>query len=87
MDEDEAFEALRAVYGSGTGRSNPAQAEAEAKVRFQPYRSRGFFRAQFCAFWAISEYQVRQMQKCVQEYRVRELPRGKERPRPVRGIS
>ena len=65
MDEDEEFDALRAAYGSGTGGSNPAQAEAEAKVRFQLYRSRGLFRVQFRAFWAISEYQVQRMQKHV----------------------
>ena len=58
MDEDEGFEALRAVYGSGTGRSNPAQAEAEAKVRLQPYRSRGSSVLDFVLFWAISKYQV-----------------------------
>jgi hypothetical protein len=30
MDEDEELEVLRAVYGLGTGESNPTQAELEA---------------------------------------------------------
>ena len=33
MDEDEDLEALKAVYGTGDGGSNPGQTEVEAKVR------------------------------------------------------
>jgi hypothetical protein len=59
MGEDEKLEVLRAVYGTGGGGPTPTQAKAEAKVWFQPNRSRGFPCAQFRAFWVISEYQVR----------------------------